>query len=96
MNRENTPWIDTASFYPTFENKKDAFIEKYQVLLDYQEMLEKRISGKVYKNQNKSKPESQTLSLIDQKPVNSIMPDAAKLENLGSDINSKSIDETAL
>lgn len=48
MHRENTPWCQTEAFYPSFENKKDAFIQKYQVLLDYQEMLEKRISGKPY------------------------------------------------
>lgn len=45
MTREGTPWIGTHGFYPTFDNKKDAFIQKYQVLLDYQEMLENKVYG---------------------------------------------------
>ena len=45
MNREGTPWIQTDGLYPSFENRKDTFIQKYQILLDHQEMLERRISG---------------------------------------------------
>ena len=50
INRENTPWVPTTSFFPTFENRKDTFIQKYQILLDHQEMLENRIYGKTNKS----------------------------------------------
>lgn len=39
--------MQTDSLYPSFENRKDSFIQKYQILLEHQEMLEKRISGKI-------------------------------------------------
>ena len=45
MNREGIPWQETDGLYPSFQNRKDTFIQKYQILLDHQEMLEKRISG---------------------------------------------------
>ena len=34
MKKENTPWMKTHGILPTFDNKKDQFIEKYQVLLN--------------------------------------------------------------
>ena len=64
MNRENTPWLQTDGLYPSFENRKDTFIQKYQVLLEHQEMLERRISGKAadttaIKEMNYSRSEQQ-------------------------------------
>ena len=60
MHKEGTPWMRTHGILPTFENKKDQFIEKYQVLLQNVDLSQNLANTKLMKQKRKLKKNSKS------------------------------------